>query len=256
MKIRELLEVDEPKRQTRTKTKSDPLSDTFQRTFDKSFTDQDQLPTTKTQRPSPALRKASSAKTQQRLSRVQITPDIAKRLAAIQDLNLTDVLSDEDVLARAGFEEPTKTTDLPARTDQLKQINTAIVAASEVHPEWHQVRNLPGYFQQGIRAMGRQVFGAITSTPIEEIQVLANLMDSGEPNTKREINAVANWLKQNAERDTDGEINFQKHIPDYSAEFAIYKVNGQTFMLVKDFAGDYIYNWPSEDEEPTTRKLR
>lgn len=59
-----------------------------------------------------------------------------------------------------------------------------------------------------------------------------------------EINAVASWLKQNAIRDMEGEIQFSEIFEGYEAEVKLYNAVGYSFLLVKDFMGNYIYSWP------------
>jgi hypothetical protein len=36
-------------------------------------------------------------------------------------------------------------------------------------------------------------------------------------------------------------------MPDYDAQVSVFEADGYTFMLVKDFAGRYIYSWPTKD---------
>ena len=255
MKTRDLIvEVRKTKTQTRTQTKVQ--DDPFLRAFGPKVAGVgDQPPAVapqhqRTRQQVPQLRQAGAVRTQQRLANVTLPAGAEEKLAAIHALDLDDEMPDEEVeqYADVGYEERPR----PPGT-ALATINTALMKAGEVSPEWHQVRHLPGYIQRPIRAMGRQVFGQITSTPIENIQVLADLGSAGEPNTARELNAVAGWLRSHGERDTDGEINFQRAIPDYQAKFFIYRAQGTTFMLVKDFAGQYIYSWPSADEEHSER---
>lgn len=255
MKIRDIFVIEA--RKTKTQTTQQDQDDPFARAFGNIGTagagkqapavpprarQQQQAPTR------PQLRQADASRTRARTAGIAMPAGSAEKFQAINNMNLDDGVPDSEIHQRAGLtvgNEPEPTT--PGTS--LATIITAITRAGEVTPEFHQVRNLPGYLQRGIRSLGRQVFGAITTTPIEEIQVLANLGDSGEPNTSREINAVAAWLKKNGKRDRDGEIDFEQSIPNYSAEFFIYRAQGMTFMLVKDFAGQYIYNWPSSDEE-------
>lgn len=201
----------------------------------------------------PKLKQAPAAQTRARAAQVEMPPEAGEKLSFLQHLDLQDEISDEEAARRAGATtddgyvpepEPTDIENMPA------VINKEISASSPVEPEWHQVKHLPGYLQQGIRAMGRQVFSTFTETPIEDIQVIANVGGRG-PNEVREINAVAGWLKDNAQRDTDGEMDFERSMPDYKADFQIYKAQGFTFMLVQDFAGRYIYSWPSTNEQGT-----
>ena len=89
------------------------------------------------------------------------------------------------------------------------------------------------------------MFQAFTTTPIEEIQVLANIGDG--PNDQEELDAVLQYLKDAGHRDSEAELEFHERIPNYGAKVEIYKALNYTFMVVKDFAGNYIYAWPSAD---------
>jgi hypothetical protein len=174
------------------------------------------------------------------------------------DHNAPDTISNAQ--ARASVDAGTPPASLANPTARLANPNpqengnmpavlgTAMAAAGEVVPEWHSVRNLPGYMASGIRAIGRQVFAAFTNTPIEDINVLAKLGAEG-PNTLRELNAVASFVRDNGRRDTEAEIRFHDQIVGYTAEIQIFKAMGSTFMLVKDQAGNYIYSWPTTGGE-------
>lgn len=255
----------QPQAQTRVQDKEeDPFLKAFGQQFDRSVNQPKQVPAAAPQRPirqaqTSVLRQAGGEMTRQRMANVELPAGAEEKMAAIYDLDLDDEVPDEEIEQHAAT--PTEQrpalpspvgTDVKTPSTALATINTAL-AKTDVEPEWHQVRHLPGYLQRPIRAMGRQVFGQMTSTPIENIQVLADLGNSGNPNSARELNAVAGWLKTHGERDTYGEIKFQRAIPDYDAKFFIYKAKGTTFMLVKDFAGQYIYGWPSTDEKSAKR---
>lgn len=41
-------------------------------------------------------------------------------------------------------------------------------------------------------------------------------------------------------------------MPGYTADVVVYTTSDMTFMLVKDFAGKYVYAWPSDQ---TIKKL-
>lgn len=268
MKVHDLFIIEakkkaQPQAHTQTRVQDDdPFLRAFGQQFDRTVgakTDQVPAPAPQRQVHQPQasqLRQAGGEVTRQRMANVELPAGADEKMAAIYNLNLDDEVPDEEIEQRVATQTEYRPalprpagTEVKAPSTALATINTAIAKAGEVEPEWHQVRHLPGYMQRPIRAMGRQVFREITTTPIENIQVLADLGNSGNPNTARELNAVAGWLKTHGERDTDGEIKFQRSIPDYEAEFFIYKARGTTFMLVKDFAGQYIYSWPSVDEE-------
>jgi len=127
-------------------------------------------------------------------------------------------------------------------------INKEVFAHAPVEPEWHQVKELSADLKSAIRSIGRQIFGAFTNTRVEDIQVLASLGGQG-PNSDRELDAVAKWLKSKGDRDMDGERNFKRSIPDYDAQFQIHSAKNFTFMVVKDEFGSYIYSWPSKDNK-------
>lgn len=198
-------------------------------------------------------RVADLTKTRQKTSQVQLPAAAAVQVLNLVLSDLKDEISDAQAAANAGLtqfqpaeepvtygytEEPTKPETLPAIIN--KEISTQFKG---IEPEWHMVKHLPGYLSSAIRAMGRQVFKPFTKTPIEKIQVLADLSGSG-PNTELELNAAASWLKQYAVRDQEAELEFHDLIPGYKADVRIFNSSGFTFMLVKDEYGRYIYAWP------------
>jgi hypothetical protein len=158
-------------------------------------------------------------------------------------LNVDEDELDQDV----GFIDITKPTVnlLP------KVMSKALLAAGQVNPEFHMVKHLPGYMSKAIRMVGRAVFAPFTKTPIENIQVIANVNGSG-PNSDRELNAVANFLKKHGTRQAwsdDAEIQFNDLMPGYKAKTVIRSFANYTFAVVIDHAGKYIYAWPSTDSK-------
>jgi len=158
-----------------------------------------------------------------------------------------DEISDTEARRRAGIDAVPGATrgvdEVPPPTPQTLPavVSRALLAEGETRivPEWHMVRHLPGYLKNAIRQLGRQVFAPFTDTPIEEIQVLSTLV-----NTDREVKAVMTWILRNGIRDDEAELDFGRIMPDYSAKTQIWNVEGCTFMVVKDFAGHYVYAWP------------
>lgn len=204
------------------------------------------------------LKTASAETTRQRVGSMQMTPDMAAKFAAMNLGDEEDIISDEEAARNAGlsmdqeYSEP-KPPEQPS-TDLAVVTPTTIPAiltkgmanTTDLIPDWHQVKHLPGYLSKGIRQIGRAVFAPFTSTPIEEIQVLASLGGQG-PNTDNEINAVLGYVTKNGERHTEAEIQFHEKIPDYQADVQVYMADGITFFIVKDFAGKYVYSWPTKD---------
>ena len=194
----------------------------------------------------------SSAETRQKLAGLSApSPEVAMQavshLMDIAGLDLKDTISDEQAARNAGHSEEDFQRPQPVDPDNLPAvINKSLKAAGKMEVEFSQVKHLPGYLREPIRAMGRQVFKVFTNTPIEDISVLANLNGMGGPNEISEINAVAGYARQHGTKDRQAELNFDQSIPGYEAEVAVFNTDETTFMLVKDFMGSYVYSWPSQ----------
>lgn len=129
-----------------------------------------------------------------------------------------------------------------------KVINHELVADGVVIPDWHAVANLPGNMSRAIRTVGRQLFGSMTRTPTDKVIMIGNVMGQG-PNTSREVNAVANWLRNRGQEVSSGDIDFGNFIPGYSADIKMYRAANCRFLLVRDQFGQYIYTWPEGDSK-------
>ena len=125
-------------------------------------------------------------------------------------------------------------------------LSSAMQASGMQTPEWHTVNNLPGFRQQNVRGMGRQVFGMFTSTPLEQIQTIANVDGQG-PNTDAEIRAVAGWLRDNADDLGEVQLDHGRAIPGYKPDVREFSANGVRFHVVRDPMGQYIYAYPDAD---------
>ena len=151
-----------------------------------------------------------------------------------------------------GADEPelpdTPQNELTVRTasDVPAVISTAMQASGMQTPEWHNVGDLPGFNDRNIRGMGRQVFGMFTSTPVEQIQTMANVDGQG-PNTDAEMRAVAAWLRDNAEDLGKVDLSHGMAIPGYKPDVKEYSANGVRFHVVRDPMGQYIYAYPDKD---------
>lgn len=201
------------------------------------------------------LKGASAEQTRHAMRNVSMSDEAAKKLASI-DWNEQDEISDDEAALRAGLRNDTRTPTEPKQptTDLTVVTSTTIPAilqkgmstTTELVPSWHQVKHLPGYMASAIRKIGRAVFSPFTTTPIEDIQVLASLNGQG-PNTDNELNAVAGYVEKNGQRHTEAELLFHEKIPEYQADVKVYMADGITFFIVNDFAGKYIYSWPTKD---------
>lgn len=181
----------------------------------------------------------SRDETQQAIAQIPHTEQITNALQII-DTKTSDIISDRVAHKIAHRAVPTKNT-LPAI------INKQLRTVQNVEPQWHMIKHLPGYLKSGIRALGRQVFSIFTTTPIEEIQMIACFNGSNKPNELREINAVAGFMQLHGQHDPIMEMDFCKSIEGYKAEAKVYHYQQYTFVLVEDFAGKYIYSWPKTE---------
>lgn len=192
-------------------------------------------------------RVASRDVTSQRMRNVVANDDIMSKLRSI-DHTATDEITDTQARQNADGDVTDGYRPEPIKPNMLPKVITKdLQAAGVVTPEWHMVKNLPGYLSSPIRSIGRAVFKPFTRTPIEEVQVLANLLGNG-PNKQQEMNAVAQYLVTHGKRDRDAELVFHDKIPDYGAEIKVVRHGGVTYLIVQDFAGHYIYAWPSDHE--------
>lgn len=250
--------LSENKKKTKLKTDSPPADDLFARygldgdggiRKDKSLgsvnkpKDKD-----REDRDTPRLSTASDRTTRERLKGVKIDPSNIPDA----DFSKVDISGEEDLdqdnhtpnVAGVGERpKPTTPENLPAIISTAMTVSGKNVA--RVNVEWHMVKNLPGYIQKPIRAIGRQVFGEFTKTPLDKIQVIASL--GGGPNSDVEVNSVAKFVTTRGKKRKDLEISFNEVFKDYGAEAKIYDCEGYTFFVMRDFAGNYIYSWPSKD---------
>lgn len=170
--------------------------------------------------------------------------DMARMLSRMRDIE-----ADAD---DPGYpQEPTMDIAQRVTTDNLPAVAGANLQAAGVqNPDWHKVANLPGNMQQAIRTLGRRLFRSMTTTPTDQIHMIANLGGRG-PNTAQEVNAVTNWVAEHGQEIGPGEIDFDQTIPGYSADIHQYTAGGIRWLLVQDQFGRYIYSWPESDSVDT-----
>lgn len=140
---------------------------------------------------------------------------------------------------------PAPETTEPVTPETLPTVINQALMSTDRHdvvrePEWHMVENLPNYqLKAGIRRLGRVLFNDFTDTPIDEIQVLASMIN---PN---DVHVMAEWIRRHGvPDDTNVNIDFGQIMPGYRADVSLWSAEGCQFMLVRDFLGEYIYGWP------------
>jgi len=198
---------------------------------------------------------ASAATTTRKVATATIDPNKVPDFNP-DDLDMSAEIDDDEAARRAGHgaapthgaapEIKPTSQNLPAIIQTaLATLGKKLKGIDPADIEWHMVKHLPGYLAKPIRTMGRKVFEPFTKTPIEDIQVIANV--GGGPNTDAEINAISKYVTSHGTRERDIELAFEKVLPGYNAQVVVYNCLGYTFFLVKDFAGNYIYSWPEKD---------
>ena len=244
----ELAEPPEPKRQQQAKTKNKPKLDpnVFGPKMDQPLAKADPLDDLKknagmgSDEPEVNIRKASQKTTLDKTAGIS-SPEMGDMLSRLRNIEVDPDLEPYNI------EPPEDLPSVEVNTQNLPAVaGQAIQAAGMQNPEFHQVANLPGNMSDMIRQLGKSLFGALTVTPTKRIYVVANLGGQG-PNTSQEVNAVAGFLKKEGKDLGPGDVDFDNVMPGYKADTHMFSAAGIRWMLVKDFAGQYIYCWPEAD---------
>jgi hypothetical protein len=179
---------------------------------------------------------------------------MAARVAARRDR-----VADADALRASGHgarrAEPGYVDEVRQRTANLPAVLSRAIhdprnrerGVQPFDPDWHQVRNLPGYLQQAIRVLGRDAFAGFTPVPIEDIQVVAWLdprLAGGTPNPKSDLDQLSGWIRRNGAKDDEAVMN----MGDYSVETQLWRTAEHEFLVVRDAiagqqVGCYVYGW-------------
>lgn len=235
-----LREADEDKKKTKTKDKTDwsAFDNYFGQPNDANLpaASQSNEPTPEPdQAQTPQLRRASQADTARATRNITPTDQMRDLMSRMRDIEGEP--EDDD-----GYPEPQEVT--PANLPTV--INNQLTQAGVQNPDWHTVANLPGNMARGVRMLGKALFRSFTRTPTDDIVMVGNVGGQG-PNSRAEINAVANWLHQHGDDIGTGNIDFDQTIPGYEADIRQYSAGNARFLLVRDQFGDYIYTWPERD---------
>lgn len=187
--------------------------------------------------------------------------DTARAVSGITPSDaMRDMMSRINVPADMDAGDDDTTDIVPHRPIEPQNVPAVIsreIAMSDPHavnPTWHAVSNLPGNMSRAILTLGRALFKSFTRTPTEDIVMIGNVGGQG-PNSTREVNSVAAWVKENGRPVDAAKIDFDQSIPGYSASVKHYVVGGVRFKIVKDQFGDYIYAWPESDSLDTVQQI-
>ncbi|MGZ8924326.1 MAG: hypothetical protein ACXW2E_00450 [Nitrososphaeraceae archaeon] len=186
------------------------------------------------------LTRAGREKTRKAVGNVRMDQKSAGLLADLQNSELEDTV---------GMRNPRSDTSNALTMNRSLKNKSNELSSDVKEPEWHKIEDLPGYMASAIRAMGRAIFSPLTNTDMEDIDVLANLNDSG-PNTETELKLVGKYLLKNGTRNSESEIEFNKNVlRGYKADIQLWTAGNHEYLTVKDHAGQYIYSWPASDSK-------
>ena len=233
---------DEPERQQRVKDKDDwdNLDSIFGTPADQPVAARPE-PDAEPEAEPDSRRRASQQDTQRATQNIAPNDRMRDMLSRMRDIE-----ADPD---DPGYpdQEPTELPDVRVTTQNLPAVaGQALQAAGAVNPDFHKVANLPGNMSRAIRTMGRALFRSLTRTDTDNIWMVGNLQGQG-PNSRQEVNGVAAWVRDNGERVTTGDIDFDTSIPGYTADIQQWRAGGIRWLLVRDEFGDYVYSWPEQD---------
>jgi len=191
-------------------------------------------------------------RTRQRTAATTVAPEVgataAGHLSNLATAGVEDEIGDAEAHRRSGIGDLGDVDDIghepiePTTANLPAVIRHEVALAGDVRldPEWHQVKQLPGYFQNAIRGLGRSVFRQFTDAPLEDMQVLTTL---GNINPEHDVVGMMTWIRRNGARDDSANIDFDRIMPGYQADVSLWRTADYSFLLVRDFAGHYIYGW-------------
>jgi hypothetical protein len=196
----------------------------------------------------PRQRVGSRSDAQRATSRIQPTDQMRDMLGRMRNIE-----ADPD---DPGYPDQRNEIEQRVDVENLPAVaNNLLTRQGFQIPQWYRVADLPGNMAQAIRTVGRRLFRSFTNTPTDNIYMIGNLGGMG-PNTAQEVNAVVNWIRQNGQEVSTGDIDFSGFIPGYNAEIKLYSAGGIRWLLVRDFAGNYIYSWPESDSVEMNNRPR
>ena len=186
------------------------------------------------------IKQAGSQRTKQAVSGVKMDQRSADYMNQLDQSGLED---DRPMPNTPGTDRAARGRDLATTTRNTD------VSTEGAEPNWHKIEDLPGYMKSAVRAIGRKVFAPMTNTDIEDIDIVANVNDSG-PNDPEELRQIGAYLRRNGQRQAEAEMDFnQTVLQGYQADIQIWTAADREFLTVKDHTGHYIYSWPAQDSK-------
>ncbi len=133
----------------------------------------------------------------------------------------------------------------PVEVNAVAVINQAVARPLPITPDWHDVRNLPGYQQGGVlRRIIRKAFEQATDAQLEQTHMICDLL-----NPPAHVHAVARWVAQNATPVDGIDFDFARTFPGFTAQFRVFQDEKSTFIVTQDVGGHYVYICPGGRQE-------
>lgn len=165
-------------------------------------------------------------------------PGMAAAMHGILNHGMEDEISDEEARANSNWGDDVGEHPIIPTNENLPAIISREISldGGRIIPEWTQVKDLPGYMLNAIRAVGRALFREYTNTRIEDIQMLATVPGM---NSETEVKAMMAWVMKNGVPGQKAKITlYGKEI-----EVSPWKTDDFSFLLGHDDMGYYVYAW-------------
>ncbi len=124
---------------------------------------------------------------------------------------------------------------------------------------WRSLGNMPGYYIEGVRALGRPIFRnfpcfvdfedstrRLGRDSLSQIQVINSAMTGSDA-----LRTVIEWIRDNGEVVNSAVVSFERHIPNYRPELTLALSDEYTFLMVNETLAtgapadaQYVYAWP------------
>jgi len=142
--------------------------------------------------------------------------------------------------------------DHPVDVNAVAVVNRAVTQPIPVTPDWHDVRNLPGYQQGGaLRRIIRKTFEQVSEAQLEEMRMICDLL-----NPPAHVQAVARWVAKNATPVDAADFDYSRTVPGFAAQFRVFQDEKSTFIITQDVGGHYVYICPGGLRQRTPQVAR
>lgn len=156
---------------------------------------------------------------------------------------------------------------VPPEPQTLPALLGALPAHLDRTIEWHNVRNVPGYFVNIIRALGRSTLRSFpcfaeherkeraggVGDPLATVGILAHFEGVGSPQNfseKRELDLMADWIRKNGSIVEATQLEFPGAFPGYRPQIVLAVTADESFLLVNEKRAEgapvdaiYVYRW-------------